>query len=242
MAIVNAFEVAPVTSTPKTSTLIQFVLDETGSMNWIADATISSFNEYVGSQKSVNDGLQTLVSLTKFSQTGVTLYRGRTDNDPKAPASIRTVFDRTDIQSVPQLTRANYTPNGGTNLYDAIGETIAHLDRTVGDHENVLVVIMTDGEENSSREYTAASIKQLVEARQAKGWTFVYLGANQDAWKVGATFGLAKGQTMSYSTADMAGTMSTLSAATTSYRSARSAFASDSRGGQVEKNFFGGDK
>jgi len=240
MAIVNAFEVAPVTSTTKTATLIHFVLDETGSMNWITDSTISSFNEYVGSQKTVNDGLKTLVSLTKFSDTGgVRLYRRSADNDPSRGRSVRTVFDRTDIQAVPQLSRNTYTPNGGTNLYDAIGETIAHLDRTVTDAENVLVVIMTDGEENCSREYNAASVKKLVEERQAKGWTFVYLGANQDAWKVGSTFGLSKGQTMSYSTADMSGTMANLSMATTAYRSARSVGAADSKSGLTDHNFFG---
>ena len=176
MAIVNAFEVAPVASTnssPKTETLIHFVLDETGSMSWCADATIASFNEYVGSQKTVNDGLKTLVSLTKFSDIGRSLYRGFGDSEPKTTGSIRTVFDRKDIQEVPQLTRNSYTPNGGTNLYDAIGSTIAHLDRTVTDAQNVLVVIMTDGEENASREYNAHSVKALVEQRQAKGWTFV---------------------------------------------------------------------
>jgi uncharacterized protein YegL len=235
MTIVNAFEVAPVTSTSKTETLIHFVLDETGSMSWCADATIASFNEYVGSQKTVNDGMKCLVSLTKFSDIGRSFYRGNSDTNT---SSIRSVFETTDIQSVPQLTRTSYSPNGGTNLYDAIGATIAKLDATVTDAQNVLVVIITDGEENASREYNAQQIKTLIEQRQTKGWTFVYLGANQDAWKVGATLGLSKGQTLSYSVSDMKGTMDTLSMATTSYRSARGSLASVNMSGTVATNFF----
>lgn len=237
MAIVNAFEVAPVTSTPKTETLIQFVLDETGSMSWCKAATISSFNEYIGSQRTVNDGLTCSVSLNKFSDVGgIRMYSG--SNDYKKPSAIRNVYDSVDIQNVQPLTESSYMPNGGTNLYDAIGETIAHLDRTVKDSQNVLVVIMTDGAENASREYTAQQIKSLITERQAKGWTFVYLGANQDAWSVGSTLGLAKGQTMSYSVSDMKGTMETLGTATSMYRNARGLYAGQNAAVGTEMNFF----
>ncbi|MNX91885.1 von Willebrand factor type A domain protein [compost metagenome] len=243
MTLVNAFEVAPVTSTPKTETLIQFVLDETGSMNSCWDATINSFNEYIGSQKTVNDGLTCRVGLTKFSDIGRSFfYASATDNDPKQSQGIRNVFVQKDINDVPLLTRSNYTPNGGTNLYDAIGKTIVDLDGVVKDSQNVLVVIITDGEENASREYNVSAIKTMIADRQAKGWTFIYLGANQDAWKVGSTFGLAKGQTMSYSTAEMSSTMDSLSLATTSYRSARSLNAVDNKSGEVARDFFGGAK
>lgn len=235
MTIVNAFEVAPATSTssPKNETLIHFVLDETGSMSWCADATISSFNEYLGTQRTVNDGNTCRVSLTKFSDTGRVI---RTPN--QTGANVRVVYESKDVHSAPQLTRQTYQPNGGTNLYDAIGATIAKLDASVKENQNVLVVIMTDGEENASREYNAQQIKALVEQRQAKGWTFVYLGANQDAWKVGSTFGLSKGQTLSYNVADMKSTMDTLSMATTSYRSARGINAEHNLSGTVATSFF----
>ncbi len=235
MTIVNAFEVAPVASTPKTETLIQFVLDETGSMNSCWDATINSFNEYIGSQKTVNDGMVCRVGLTKFSDTGRSLSNQLSE-------SIRNVYVQQDIQTIPELTRSTYRPNGGTNLYDAIGKTIVDLDAIVKPNQNVLAVIITDGEENCSSEYNVQTIKTMIEDRQAKGWTFVYLGANQDAWKVGSSFGLAKGQTMSYSTAEMASTMDSLSMATTTYRSARSMFAADNKSGEVAKDFFGDAK
>ena len=243
MAMVNAFEVAPMTSTSKTETLIQFVLDETGSMNSCWDATINSFNEYIGSQRTVNDGMVCRVGLTKFSDIGRSFFYANTrDNDPKVSQSIRNVFVQKNIQDVPTLTRSNYTPNGGTNLYDAIGKTIVDLDGAVKENQNVLVVIITDGEENASREYTSSAIKTMIDDRQAKGWTFIYLGANQNAWQVGSKLGLSKGQTMSYSTTEMASTMSTLSMATTAYRGARSIHAADNKSGEVARDFFGDQK
>lgn len=238
MTTVNAFEVAPVTSTPKTETLIQFVLDETGSMNSCWDTTINGFNEYIGSQATVNDGKTCLVSLNKFADSRGMFYRSSNTSDSYTLPTIRTVFDLKDIKEVPQLNRTNYTPNGGTNLYDAIGTTIIQLDGKVKDNQDVLVVIMTDGGENSSREYTLDTVRSMIADRQAKGWTFVYLGANQDAWSVGSSFGLAKGQTMTYSTTEMGATMKNLSAATASYRSMRSAGLENTMAGTVSYNFF----
>lgn len=241
MTLVNAFEVAPATSSPKTETLIQFVLDETGSMNSCWDSTIDSFNEYIGSQSTVNDGMICKVGLVKFSDTGRSIfYSSPSDNDPKRFDNIRSVYSQTNIVDVPKLSRSTYTPNGGTNLYDAIGKTIVDLDAVVTDAQNVLVVIITDGEENASREYKVNDIKRMIDERQAKGWTFVYLGANQDAWKVGSTFGLSKGQTMSYSTADMGATMDTLSVATTAYRGMRGPQGPSGPAGVVgtARNFF----
>jgi len=223
MAKVQAFEVAPVTSTPKTETLIQFILDETGSMNSCLDSTISSFNEYIDSQKSVDEnGVPCFINLTKFSETHGSLYRSPSVWTERTTVDkVRHVQTRCPLWDMMHLTKNTFTPSGGTNLYDAIGATIQKLDSQIRTDQNVLVVIITDGEENCSKEYTLDAIRSMIQERTAKGWTFVYLGANQDAWKVGAGFGLSKGQTMAYSTADMKGTMATLSAATTSYRSAR---------------------
>lgn len=237
MTKVKAFEAAPVASTLKDETLIHIILDETGSMNSCRESTISSFNEYIDSQAQ-QEG-KCLVSLTKFSDIGsYRIFSNTKDNNTRAPSSVRSVFANQDVKDVKHLTESTFTPNGGTNLYDAIGTTVSHMDQTVRDNQNVLVVIITDGGENASREYKLDAIRQLISDRQAKGWTFVYLGANQDAWQVGSTFGLSKGQTMSYSTADMSGTMATLSSATSSYRSMRSTDFADSRAGQVETEFF----
>jgi hypothetical protein len=101
---------------------------------------------------------------------------------------------------------------------------------------DVLIVIVTDGGENSSREFNLDAVRELIKAKETEGWTFVYLGANQDAWNVGSQFGLSKAQTMTYSTSNMKGTMNTLAEATTSYRSMRSS--GDVAYGSVTKNFF----
>lgn len=222
MTIVNAVEIAP----QNNRTIINIVLDETGSMNSCRDSTISSFNEYINSQKNLEG--ECLVSLTMFS-----LAWG---SSPET--YVRDSYRNLPISNVPDLTPDKFVPNGGTNLYDAIGSTIRRIEKTVDSRDNILVVIITDGDENSSREYTLDSIKTLVSEKEKEGWTFVYLGANQDAWQVGARFGLSKGQTMTYDVANMAGTMATLNAATTSYRSVR---VGGMNAASVEKNFFGDD-
>lgn len=220
MTKVNAIEVAP----QNNRTYINVVLDETGSMDSCRDSTISSFNEYINSQKGLEG--ECFVSLTTFDQ-------GWRDARP----SVRDVYRNVPISGVPALTRDTFVPNGGTNLYDAIGSTIKNLEASIKDEKaNVLVVIITDGGENSSKEYNLSQIKTMVGEKEKEGWTFVYLGANQDAWQVGASFGLSKGQTMTYDVANMSGTMTTLAAATTAYRSSRMDICASA---SVEKNFFG---
>lgn len=250
MTVVNAVEVATTSSKPNNGkTLINIVLDETGSMNSCWDATIASFNDYIGSQKTV--GGDCSVSLSTFStQRGFTanvramsLNMGAAMQKARDTGEdVRPVFENVNLQEVGPLSRESYKPNGGTNLYDAIGLTIERVSRQLEGQDtvpNVLVVIITDGEENASREYNLDAVKKLIQAKEQEGWTFVYLGANQDAWKVGASFGLAKGQTMSYSTDHMDSTMATLSAATATYRSTRSALAGSNASLEaVERNFF----
>ena len=248
MTVVNAVEVATTSSKPSNGqTLISIVLDETGSMNSCWDSTISSFNDYIGSQKTVDHPCR--VSLTTFSTQsgfGMRSVHSRGINMLSAMNSaretgqdVRPVFENVAVSTVNPLSRESYKPNGGTNLYDAIGTTIGRIDNQLAGMDSVpsvLVVIITDGEENASSEFTLGAIKMLISAKEAQGWTFIYMGANQDAWKVGQSFGLAKGQTMSYSTAEMADTMTTLSAATASYRGARAtgAVAADA----VARGFF----
>lgn len=245
MTVVNAVEVATTQSKPSNGqTLINIVLDETGSMQSCWDPTISSFNDFIGGQKAVDHPCQ--VSLTTFSTTGrfgsgiramsmnAAMQAARDTGD-----DVRPVFENIPVSQVGFLSRENYKPNGGTNLYDAIGKTIARVDAQLATQDkvpSVLVVIITDGEENASVEYNLQGIKTLIQAKEAEGWTFIYMGANQDAWKVGSSFGLAKGQTMSYSTTEMAATMSTLSDATATYRTMRATGAVESTA--IARNFF----
>lgn len=244
MVKVVALDAMPASISQKNETLISLILDETGSMSSIKKETINSVNEYLYTQKNLNDSHICKVSLYTFSDVSShTTNFGMTANTTSNKLnllttkftkkdSIRTIYENVEISNAKEISTNDYTPSGMTNLYDAIGNTIARLDAFVTENQNVLVVIITDGYENSSVEYNVASVKKLIEERQAKGWTFVYLGANQDAWAVGSSIGLSKGQTLSYSTSEMSGTMSTLATATSMYRSTRSAKCS------VETNFF----
>lgn len=209
-----------VTKTPKykfkkagtAGTLIAVVLDESGSMASCWDATIAGFNEYVAGQRAaVATAGDAYMTLVKFD----------------AP-SIKTVFTDRPITEVPELNRQTYAPNGGTNLLDAIGSTIeqvnAALDkRKKKDRPGVIIVITTDGEENSSRSYDNGQIKAMVAAAEKADWSFVFMGANIDSFSVGSTFGMNAMNTVNYSTTNMAGTMAALSATTTRMRSAKMA-------------------
>lgn len=237
MTKVQAFEVATASNNSQKpsngETLITLVLDETGSMYSVAEATISSVNDYLGSQKSAPGVAK--ANLYKFSTAG----GWRTSNGRTA---FRTVFESKNVADVSDLKREDFNPDGGTNLYDAIGNAIKSVEAQLAGLDevpNVLMAIVTDGGENASKEYKLADIKAMIADKEKEGWTFVYLGANQDAWQVGQSFGLSKGQTMTYDTGNMNQTMATLSAKTTAYRSMRASGAVAD--GTVARGFFDDD-
>lgn len=188
--------------------LISVVLDESGSMHFCWDSTIIGFNEYVAGQKAADAGACWL-TLNKFEG-------GR----------IKTPFEARDIREVPSLDKKNYVPGGGTNLLDAIGHTIEQVNTILDskkrkDRPGVIIVIMTDGEENQSCKYNNEMIKSMVAAAEKADWSFVFLGANIDSFAVGSTFGMNALNTVNYSTANMGATMSAMSATTTRMRSAK---------------------
>jgi hypothetical protein len=170
------------------TTAIAVVLDETGSMEVCRDAAIAGFNNWLtAQQEAVRDmaGATTL-TLAKFSQR------------PDLPMC-RLVHEGMPLTTVGPLHRESYTPDGGTPLLDAVGRTIMWMDRLQPTPERTLVVILTDGEENASREFTPQQIRDLIRSREATGtWTFVYLAANQDALAVGGQLGISAGNTASF--------------------------------------------
>ena len=139
----------------------------------------------------------------------------------------RLLHDRIDIRAVAPLTEKDYRVGGGTALLDAIGRTMEKIravqKQTAEDYraEKVLFVIITDGEENSSRKYSAAQIKELIEHQQKKyGWEFVFFGANMDAVMEAAKLGIAADRAMGWM-ATGAGTAmayNAMSAITTNFR------------------------
>lgn len=151
-----------------------FVLDETGSMKSVQDKTISGFNEYV-------DGLRnkhakgTRFSLVQFNTEKYAI-----------------VHDRAKLKAVSHLNAETYQPDNGTPLYDAIGKTLARTEAEYanGNRMKTLVTILTDGMENSSKEYTFAKIRDYIKELEAKDWTFVFLGANFDSYEVGTSISM----------------------------------------------------
>ena len=146
-----------------------------------------------------------------------------------------------------QLNR--YQPRGGTALNDAIAETVTAMDTRIKEGEKVLVVVMTDGYENSSVEYRGEEGRQrlssLVKAYEKRGnWTFSYLGANVDSYAEAASIGIPAGNTASYSTTygSVQATSGSLSAVTSSLRWANSSSSSNVFSDAGQKQDYRDDK
>ena len=173
-------------------TELVFILDRSGSMYGLEQDTIGGFNSMLAKQKA--DTGEAYVTTVLF------------DNH------IRTLHDRLPLQEVKPMTDTDYTVGGSTALLDAVGSTIKHIARihkyAHPDHKptKTLFVIITDGMENASREYTYDKVKQLITHEQEKyGWEFLFLGANIDAAAEGARFGIAPDRSVTYK-CDEAGT------------------------------------
>lgn len=191
----------------KKNVLVEFILDETGSMGEHKNSVISGYNEYVDGQRALETKEKCFFSLTKFDTRG-----------------IRNVCERTDIRFAPRLDQYNYQPGATTNLYDAIGTRLSLLlaDQDLLEDSDVVIVVFTDGYENASREFKYDQVKKLIERCENLGWTFVYMGANQDAWSVGSGLGVTNQyNTKSFDMADAAATFTALNMATATYRSVR---------------------
>ena len=143
------------------------VLDESGSMSDLTSDTIGGFNSMIEKEKQSGENVR--VTTVLFSDRYKILHNHR------------------DIKDVEKMTEKDYTPGGMTALLDAVGKTIRRID-LIGHTRNkamgnkVLFVIITDGKENYSEEYTYADVKKLIKDRQENaGWEFIFLGANIDA-------------------------------------------------------------
>ena len=150
-------------------TLVNFILDKSGSMESVREATRSGFNEYLNTLKK--DGNKYRFSLTLFD------------------TMIQTPYVDSPITEVSEMSVDDYNPDGSTALYDAICTTIKGVKERKG--QKVINVIMTDGEENSSKEYTQVQMRAMIDELTKKGnWTFVYLGANQDSYANAQKYGI----------------------------------------------------
>ena len=159
----------------KTHTDITVILDCSGSMDLIKSSTIEGFNTFLRAHQA--EGTNVRITLVKFNH------------------EYTLAFEEKKIKKKYFLNEANFVPNGTTALLDAIGSTIKSVDSRIEKHAvkpGVIIAIITDGHENSSRFYTQNDIKKTIKKRSDKNnWNFMYLGANQDAIFEGNRLGIS---------------------------------------------------
>jgi uncharacterized protein YegL len=158
----------------KPTTHVLLLVDDSGSMSSVAEAVRSGFNEYIDSLIADKDG--------KYRVTvGIFGHQYRTVAAAEKPKNVLKLDHFT-------YTAAQYS----TALYDGIGRIVGEFDKatTLADDDKVILVIQTDGEDNSSDEFTVNAARQLIEKKQASGWSVLYLGAGPNAWSGGRALGV----------------------------------------------------
>ena len=173
-------------------TELVFILDRSGSMAGLEDDTIGGFNAMLEKQRA--EPGKALISTVLFD--GVS----------------EVIHDRIGLDKVQNLTRKEYYVRGCTALLDAVGGAIKHIGnihkyaRAEDRPEKTLFVITTDGMENASRKYSYDRVKMMIQRQKEKyGWEFIFLGANIDAVKEAARFGIGADRAANYH-ADRKGT------------------------------------
>ena len=164
---------------------ITIILDRSGSMESVKSDTIGGFNSFLADQQK-EDSPATL-SLVQFDH------------------EYETVYENLNIKDVQKLTEATFQPRGRTALRDAIGRTINSVGQRLSDTleidrpDNVLIVILTDGFENASREFNVQQIGEMVQHQQdVYNWQFLFIGANQDAILSAQAMNIPQTNAMSY--------------------------------------------
>jgi len=154
------------------------ILDASGSMESIYNQALSGVNETIQTirmgQKD-HPNMKQILTLASF-------------NSGKEYLKVK--YSATPIDEVKEITKEDYVACGCTALYDAMGEMISELKRKVTLEDRVLVTVITDGYENASVHWSGPQIKSLVEELRHEGWTFTYIGANQDVEEVAGSMGI----------------------------------------------------
>lgn len=173
-------------------TEIVFILDRSGSMSGLEGDTIGGYNSFLKTQREVEG--EAKVTTVLFDDKYMKLH------------------DRVDINNVNPITEKEYFARGTTALLDAVGKTIIDIGVNLRDTpeeeipSKVIFVIITDGHENASKEFTYKKVKEMISHQQSKySWEFIFLGANIDAVKEAGNLGIRASRAANYM-ADAQGT------------------------------------
>lgn len=175
------------------NTQLVFILDQSGSMHPLSQDTIGGFNSMLEQQKNLPDPCEVTT----------VLFNDR----------VSVLHDRMKIKNVANLTTAQYHPGGTTALLDAIGFTLKRMIRrekgklSLRHPSQVMFVIITDGQENASQYFDLDEIRNMIlQAQEAYGWEFIFLGANMDAVAAAGDLGISASRAAQYE-ADSASTI-----------------------------------
>jgi uncharacterized protein YegL len=186
-------------------TLLVGILDESGSMGPRRRDVIGGFNTFLDEQKKLQADDLSMI-LAKFNTV------------------VSIVHKAVPIGDVKSLTPETYTPGGNTALFDAIAQGVRLADGETFDR--AVCLIMTDGEENSSRETTKEQVAAIIKEHEARGnWTFAYIGENPERWA--RETGTSLRSTAQYNHADPKASFDIARRATSDYRSSDAAQSQD---------------
>ena len=176
------------------SIYVNILLDETGSMSANRESTVSAFNDFLVKQKDKKADIY--ISLWMFNNA----------------TGVRTIYDAVNVKNIEKLDLSQYNPNDTTTpLYDAIGKAITYTDITLSKHTpycsvclqpikpSVLFVVMTDGLENASHEFTLSSIQSLLKEKKNQGWETLYIGDDIEQQKEAVNLGFYNAQVINSS-------------------------------------------
>lgn len=166
------------------NTEILCLLDRSGSMHHTLDDAIGGFNRFLQDQRT--EPGEARITTLLFNHRRETLYTAL------------------PLSDAPDMNADSWSPHGQTALLDAIGYTVLkHAERIRQDGwaDTVITCILTDGKENASRDFSNANLSALIREKEAAGWRFVFLIANQDAFSTANAMGMSQEHVMGYATA-----------------------------------------
>ena len=162
-----------------------FLIDRSGSMSGVVGDVIGGYNQFVENQRNIQTTGECAFTAVQF------------DSDEP----FKVMHDGTPIGSVPAMTSFDYQPRGLTPLFDALGNLIKTIEKRIATSivpEDQIVVVFTDGMENASNEWTREAVFKLVTEKENEGWTFNFMGANQDSYETGRGLGFKHENTSNF--------------------------------------------